>query len=196
MAAAVALMGLPAAAAVVQSSTRVMTEDGERLGFEFHNIEQYIGTGAYFTVSSGAATTGAADGSDDGLDLDGEGQGGRFEFVNASIIGGPNFGRFSCGGSGENIAGFTLNGAADCEFSLRLDVDAGDFAELAVGGLEFLLNFGAGVGAFGDSDEITVSLNVDSVPPIANAPLPASALLLLGGLGAAGFASRRRKNKS
>ena len=69
-------------------------------------------------------------------------------------------------------------------------------AVLAENGLEFVLNFGAGVGAFDDGDAITVALNVDSVPPIAQAPLPASALLLLGGIGAAGFASRRRKNKS
>lgn len=195
-AAAVAIMGLPAAAAVVQSSTRVLTEDGQRLGFEFHNIEQYAGTGAYFTISTGAASTGAADGSDAGLDLDGEGQGGRFEFMNVSVDG-LQLGRYACGNSRfTDISSFTMNGPADCQFSMRFDFSAGDFLELAQGGLEFLLNFGAGVGAFNDGDEITVALNLDTTPPIAQAPLPASALLLLGGIGAAGFAGRRRKTKS
>ncbi len=195
-AAAVAIMGLPAAAAVIQSSTRVLEENGGKLGFEFHNIEQYAGTGAYFTISTGAATTGAADGSDDGLDLDGEGHRGKFEFMKVSVDG-WNLGKYSCGTARTtHIAGATMNGPADCQFTLRFDFKAGDFREIAEGGLEFLLNFGAGVGAFDDGDAITVALNLDSTPPIAQAPLPASALLLLGGIGAAGFASRRRKNKS
>jgi hypothetical protein len=195
-AAAAAIIGLPASAAVIQSSTRVLEEDGGRLGFEFHNIEQYAGTGAYFTISTGSATTGAADGSDDGLDLDGEGRGGRFEFMKVSVDG-WHLGKYSCGTARtKHIAGATMNGPADCQFSLRFDFKPGDFAEIAENGLEFILNFGAGVGAFDDGDEITVALNLDSTPPIAQAPLPASALLLLGGLGAAGFASRRRKNKS
>lgn len=198
-AAAVAIMGLPAAAAVVQSSTQILVENGQRMGFEFSNIEQYAGTGAYFTVSTGAATTGASDGSDDGLDLDGVGEGSRFEFVDI-FADHLNLGRFGCSATSnrfENIQGHSLNGPADCVFSMRFDFTADVFSSLAAGGgIEFILDFGAGVGAFGDGDEITVALNLDSVPPIASAPLPASALLLLGGIGAAGFASRRRKSKS
>ena len=69
-----------------------------------------------------------------------------------------------------------MNGPADCEFSMRFDFNAGSFSELVQGGIEFVLDFGAGVGAFSDEHEITVSLNIDSTPPIAQAPLPATRL--------------------
>lgn len=187
----VAMMAVPASALVVQSQSDVMTKKGQKFSFDLGSLSAYGGTGAVLSISSGPATTGAAE--DDGFDIDGKGRGRRKEFMSV-FVNGTRLGKFSCGGKGETISGYTMNGSADCVFSLDIALDDETLAALMSDGtLALKIKFGRGVGHFGDGDQLNVSLRYDDVVP---APLPATGLMLLGGLAGMGAIARRRKAKA
>ncbi len=191
---AASMLAVPASAAVV-SQSGIVDANGDRLAFNFDNLAPADPTeGATITISSGIATNGSA--ADAGIDLDGEGHKGFAEFFNVYVDGG-NFGRFTCGGgSGIRLKNQSSNGAADCIFTLRINLNPGQLGEaLADGLLNLVVRFGAGVGHHNDGDQLNVSLAYTPAQVVA-APLPASAGMLLGALGLAGIAARRRKSKS
>lgn len=194
LAAAVAavLVAGSASALVVQSQSGVMTRDGQDFRFDFATLAPGNGTGAVLTIASGPSTTGSA--LDDGFDIDGRGIGGANEFFSVSADG-TDLGAYSCGGrSGQSIPGFSMNGNADCRFSLDLALGPAEFAEkIADGVVSVLVAFSRGVGHFGDGDRLDVTLRYDDVVP---APLPAAGLMLVGALGALGVAARRRRSKA
>lgn len=192
-AAAAIMMAVPASAAVVQSQTRILDSNGDTLRYRFDAIGPTTGYGK-LTIRTGAATTGSA--ADAGIDLDGEGYAGGQESFRIWLEGGL-FGEYTCGGRADGMKlDHTHNGAADCEFELNIWLKPNQMAEIVADGIfTFAIRFGAGVGHHGDGDELIADFRYYPEQVVA-APLPASAALLLGGLGLAGFASRRRKSKS
>ncbi len=190
-ASASALMSVPASALVLSQSD-VMTTNGQNFAFNFSGLLPSDGTGAVITIASGPATTGSAD--DDGFDLDGVGDGRHSEYMAVSAEG-THLGKYSCGGGiGTSIPGFTMNGPADCMFSLDIALDGATFDSLISDGvLSLLVDFGWGVGDFHDGDQLNVSLAYNEVVP---APLPAAGLMLMGGLAGLGALSRRRKTRA
>lgn len=188
-AAVAAMVSMPASALVMQSQSGIMIEDGQRFSFDFTDLPTgYAGNGK-INIASGPATTGTPE--DDGFDLDGVGIGGMREFFEV-FADGWSLGKYTCGGGvGKKLAGTSMNGPADCEFSFDLALGDGDWTSfLADGILSLVVDFGSGVGHFGDGDQLNVGISYDEVVP---APLPATGLMLLGGLGAVGFVARRRR---
>lgn len=209
-------MGSPVSALVVQSDFGIMTRSGQNFDFNFTGLPASDGTGATITLWSGLATQGTS--ADNGFDIDGQGSSGANEFVRVRVDD-YGFGVHSCGGTGQLIENYTLNGNADCEFSFGIAI-AGDVFDNILADSKALLqvNFGSGVGHFGDGDRINVRLSYnefvdtpdvpgvpdDDTPVVDNdpvndpgvvpTPLPATGLLLLGGLAAIG-ATRRRKSR-
>ncbi len=185
-----AVMAVPASALVV-SQSGVMTASGQNFSFNFSGLLPSNGTGAVLTISSGPATTGSA--ADDGFDIDGVGNGGASEYMAVSAEG-VDLGTYSCGGAiGTSIPGFAMNGPADCIFSLDIALDGASFDSLIADGVfGLLVDFSAGVGDFGDGDQLNVALSYTEVAPV---PLPAAGLMLMGGLAGLGALSRRRKTR-
>ncbi|MEM6824828.1 MAG: hypothetical protein AAF566_06935 [Pseudomonadota bacterium] len=188
-AAAIAMLAMPASALVVQHKSAVMTEPGQDFYFDFKGLAPSDDDGARIVIYSGPATTGSP--ADAGFDLDGAGAGGDKEFFKV-VAGGTNLGRYTCGGPvGKTISHQSMNGQADCEFKLVINLDGDEFNNLLDGDhLPLWVKMARGVGSFGDGDQLNVKLKYNEVIP---APLPATGLLLLGGLAAVGAAARRRK---
>lgn len=193
------LCAVPAAALTVHSQSAVMTKSGQNFDFSFTNLAASDGTGGMLVISSGAATKGSK--RDAGFDLDGKGAGKKGEFFKLKVEG-ESLGRYSCGGRGKSISipGYKMNGDADCKFSLGIALSGSDLDEaLADGTFDLSVAFGWGVDHFREGDMLKVALKyTEAVIPDAPAPvpLPAAGLLLVGGLGAMGAVSRRRKSKS
>ena len=192
-----ALFAVPASALVVHSDSGVMTKTGQKFRFKMADLGPSDGTGGMLVISSGAATTGKA--RDAGFDIDGKGIGKKKEFF-AVKANGMKLGKFSCGGKrGQSIDGYSMNGNADCEFSLGIMLNEEQMAAiLADGKLKLKVRFGRGVDHFGDGDQLNVALkyNEFKYDEVVPAPLPAAGLLLLGGLGAMGAVARRRKSRA
>lgn len=187
-----ALVAMPASALVVQSQSGIMTKNGQRFDFAFTGLPASNGTGGMVTISSGPATKGGP--ADAGFDLDGVGVGKKNELFHVGAEG-SLLGRYTCSGpKGQVIPGFTMNGKADCVFSLVIDLGAAQLDNLLLDGIVNLaVSFGRGVGHFGDGDQLNVSLSYEEMAPV---PLPATGILLAGGLAGLGFAARRRRGKA
>jgi hypothetical protein len=187
-AAAIGIFAVPASALVVQSQSGIMTSEGQDFAFDFAGLARSNGTGGKATISSGPATT--AQSIDDGFDLDGVGDTADYEYFTV-FADDLSLGTYDCAGKhGTTIPGFTMNGEADCIFSLEIPVavDALD-SVIGDGAMTLAVNFASGVGHFGDGDRLDVSLSYEELAPI---PLPATGLMLLGSLVAVGAIARRR----
>jgi hypothetical protein len=210
VAASSALTSMPASGLVVHSQSGIMTASGQDFAFDFAGLGPSDGTGGTVTVASGPATKAAK--IDDGFDLDGAGNTAEQEYFTV-FADDLSLGSYDCAGRhGTTIPRYTLNGEADCIFSLAIPLAPGDLDRaIGDGAMRLAVNFARGVGDFGDGDQLNVSLAYDElmipagpeeVPDdvryddVVPTPLPATGLLLLGGLGIVGAIARRRKAKS
>ena len=159
--------------------------DGQRIDFTFSSLAPSDGTGGTLTIAAPAS-----DASFPGIDAVGTGQDDWF----ALEIEGDGFGSYSCdGNSGTTvIPGATINGGADCVFSLDVALGGGALdGYLADGSIVVSFISNSAMNAFPDEDDIvTARLRYTAAEVV---PLPAPAVLLLGALGGlAALRARRR----
>lgn len=184
------LLSLSSAGAVPydRSQTRTLTEDGQDLFFTFDFLPDPAGPATVTIASAGSLLI-------RGIDLSGNAgfDGKYFE----ATVDGTSLGLYSCGGPstvGATVIPGTENfeDVFDCEFALPLELtqEATDEAlsnERTVIGVLF----GPGVQAFGERDEVEVTLSYETTAPI---PLPASLPLLGAGFGGFALLWRRRRS--
>ncbi|PWJ18279.1 VPLPA-CTERM sorting domain-containing protein [Jannaschia seohaensis] len=179
MATAMLLGSAAMAQAVSITLTDNLTTKGDTLEYAFSALPLSDGGPGTLTI----ATNG--DGPVPGIDLDG-----TLEYFDVFFDSSTSLGRYEC--STANDGGTLIPGASggiDCQFSFDITISAGGLATaLADGSALVRLVMGPQVNDFGEGDGIDVTLSYDEIAAV---PLPASAWLLLAGLGA--IALRRRQ---
>lgn len=182
IAAVAAFLAAPVHATTV-SGTQTHTVQGQDLTFSFTGLTASNGTGGTLTLS--------------GVNLD---LGTDADEYMSIYVDGTSYGSYVCDSTPSagrtDIPGWTGSNASKCSFTLSYTLTASTLdAILADGTLTVFAEMGAGVLQNSQpAPSLTVSLSyADYVAPTTPVPLPASALLMVGGV--AGLAGLRRARR-